>query len=74
LADARKTLGVEVEVRVGSSTSSGVAVETGVRVNMLEVGVSSTGVGVDAGAAVGWDLGKLQDDNPRFNTITAIQR
>jgi len=73
LADARKTLGVEVGARVGISILGRVSVATGVSEEVLEVGVSSMGVGVEAGAAVGWDLGKLQDDNPRLKTMTAIQ-
>jgi len=53
LAEARKTLDVEVAVMVGSSTSNRVAVAAGVRVELLEVGVSSTGADVEAGVAVG---------------------
>jgi len=73
-AEARKTLGVEVGVMGGSSTLSSVSVTIGVREEMPDVGVSSTGMGVDAFVSVGWDVGKLQDDNPRFNTMTAIQK
>jgi hypothetical protein len=41
---------------------------------MLDIGVSSTGAGVDVGISVGRDVGKLQDDNPRLSKMTAIQR
>jgi hypothetical protein len=73
LADARKTLGVEVGVTVGSSNSAAVVVLTGVEIEVLEIGVSSTGVRVDAGVAVGWDFGRLQAVSPRFRMRTAIQ-
>jgi len=73
-AEARKTLGVEVGMRVGSSTLSRVSVMTGVGTEMLDVGVSSTGEGTDVDTCFSWDVGKLQDDNPRLNRITAIQK
>jgi hypothetical protein len=52
-AEARKTLGVEVGVLIRSSTLSSVSVMTGVEIELLDVGVSSTGVGVDVGTPVG---------------------
>jgi hypothetical protein len=48
--DARKTLGVEVGVMVGSSRLSRVVMGTGVGVEMLDVGVSSVCVAGDVSA------------------------
>jgi hypothetical protein len=64
---------VEVGVTVGSSKLSRVSVATGVKTEGLDVGVSSPVAGMDAGASVGRDIGKLQDDNPRLNAMTTIQ-
>jgi hypothetical protein len=50
--EARKTLEVGVSVTVGSSNSTKVSTGAGVRVERLDVGVSSTGVRVDAGVSV----------------------
>jgi hypothetical protein len=72
LADARKTLGVEVSVWVGSATLTRVSVMTGVETGLLDVGVSSTGAGVDVGTSVGWATCKLQANDPRLNTRTNI--
>jgi hypothetical protein len=73
LAEARKTLDVEVGAMVGSSNSTAVVAMTDVEIGVLEIGVSSTGVRVDAGVAVGWAACKLQASNPRFSRMTAIQ-
>jgi hypothetical protein len=45
---------------------------TGVVIDVLEVGVSSTGVRVEAGVAVDWGPGKLQEATPRLRAMTAI--
>jgi hypothetical protein len=47
---------------------------TDVEIGALEVGVSSTGVRVEAGLAVDWAPGKLQEANPRLKAMTAIQK
>ena len=41
---------------------------------MLEVGVSSIGVRLDAGVSVVWEAGRLQDDTPMRAAMTAIQK
>jgi hypothetical protein len=73
LADARKTLGVEVGVTVGSSKSSPV-LRIGKGVEVLDVGVSSTSVGVDAGVSVVCDAGILQDDTPMTTAMMGIHK
>jgi hypothetical protein len=73
LGEARKTLGVEVGVMVGKSELINVSKGTGVGVGLLDVGVSSSGVRVEAGVSVVWDAGRLQDDTPMMAAATAIQ-
>jgi hypothetical protein len=74
LGDARKTLGVEVGVVVGNSKLIRVSKGTGVEVGLPDVGVSSSGVRVDAGVSVVWEAGRLQDDTPMMAVMTAIQK
>jgi hypothetical protein len=72
--EARITLGVDVEVLVGRSKLTGVSTGTDVAVGLLDVGVSSSGVRMDAGGSVAWEAGRLQDDTPMKAVRTAIQK
>jgi hypothetical protein len=68
---------VDVEVLVGSSTLtrvSTVSMGTDVTIGLLDVGVSSRGVRVDAGGAVVGDAGRLHDDIAKRAAMTAIQK
>jgi hypothetical protein len=73
LGEARKTRGVEVGVMVGKSKLTNVSKGTGVGAGLLDVGVSSIGVGVEAGISVVWEVGRLQDDTPMMAAIRALQ-
>jgi hypothetical protein len=43
-------------------------------VELLDVGVSSIGVGADSGVSVVWDAGKLQDDTPTTTAMMMIHK
>jgi hypothetical protein len=69
-------LGVELGViaLVGNSTLINVSMGIGVKVGMLEGGVSSTGEGVDVVISIVCDEGRLQDDTPMTAAMTDTQR
>jgi hypothetical protein len=71
---ARITLGVEVEVLVGSSKLTRVSTGTSVAVGLLDVGVSSSGVRMDPGVSVVWEAGRLQNDTPMRAAMREIQK
>jgi hypothetical protein len=59
---------------VGNSRFTSVSKGTGVNVEVLDVGVSSTSVEPDTGIPVVCVVGKLQDDSPRMAAMMAIQK
>jgi hypothetical protein len=64
---------VEVDVLVGSSISS-LVLRIGRAVELLDVGVSSSGVRVAAGVSVVWEAGTLQDDTPMTIAMLTIHK
>jgi hypothetical protein len=73
LGEARKTLGVEVDVNVGNERLTIVSSGTGVSVEVLDGGVSSTAVEPDTGIPVVWEEGRLQDATPTKAATMTIQ-
>jgi hypothetical protein len=65
--------GVELGVTVGSSTFSPVR-GTDKGVEVLNVGVSSTGAGADVGVSVVWEARILQDDTPMRTVMRGIHK
>jgi hypothetical protein len=72
--EARKTLGVDVDVGVGISKSTRVSMGTGVRVETPDVGVSGIVGSVEMGVSVVCEEGRLQDDTPMATTRLATQK